>query len=317
MSRSTPSPWTSGAMCVARRRPASWSPNFLRALERTLPDPARIFHALIRARRQAGRLRQPLSVSGRSAFVGQPSDSRPGRLGAKTASAPDPGQDPDVWSAVLGGPKPSGLRTASRSAAHSGTTRSAAAATGPARGRTTHRVQGVRRGRARRHGRPAKAGLRPRRFSRDVRVGEALRRLRGIQDCFEGPLSDQHQTGTAEVRHRRLPIRATDEPWRNSTRLYARGPPPVRSRRDEFRDQAGSAVASLLSRTGRAIARSAGPDRGLPRRPSDRLHLGADRWAGLSLPVHGHGLQSEHRDRSLFQPGLSRRWITPSDPARG
>ena len=34
---------------MARRRVASWSREFLRALERTLPDPARIFHALIRA----------------------------------------------------------------------------------------------------------------------------------------------------------------------------------------------------------------------------------------------------------------------------
>ena len=40
--------------------------------------------------------------------------------------------------------------------------------------------------------------------------------------CFEGPLSDQHQTGAAEVRHRWLPIRASDEPARYSTRLHAR-----------------------------------------------------------------------------------------------
>ncbi len=43
---------------VSRAAPTCFmEPEFLRALEWTLPERARIFHALIRARRQAGRLR--------------------------------------------------------------------------------------------------------------------------------------------------------------------------------------------------------------------------------------------------------------------
>ena len=54
-------------------------------------------------------------------------------------------------------------------------------------------------------------------------------------------------TAQRRVRHRGLPIRASDEPPRYSTRLYARGPPPLRSGRGEFQDQTRSAVAPLLS----------------------------------------------------------------------
>ena len=130
---------------VCRTTP-TWflEPRFLRAVERTLPDQARIFHAIVRADGKPAAcaslclypvdllsLASP-AIRDRAAWVRK---LLPGLTQVK---------DPDVRSPFLRGPKPSGLCAGSRSAAHLGTTRSAAAAAGPAGRCQADRVQGVR-----------------------------------------------------------------------------------------------------------------------------------------------------------------------------